>query len=72
LRFFTLALRNANSKSLSEESRLSKYLICSMIVWLIGAATSEKIYEIQPMTIFIIMLAIVHSTYNRNYANRIT
>lgn len=72
LRYFTLAFRSANSRPSSEESKYSKYLICSMAVWLVGAATSEKIYEIQPMTMFVIMLAVVHSTYGRIHSGRTT
>lgn len=63
LRFFTLSFRSVNFKPLSKESGYSKYLFCSMVVWLIGAATSEKIYEIQPTAIFIIMLVLAHSIY---------
>ncbi|MFA5499527.1 MAG: O-antigen ligase family protein [Candidatus Omnitrophota bacterium] len=68
--FFILAFRNANINPPSDESGYSKYLACAMVVWLVGAATSEKVYEIQPMTIFVILLAIVHSTYSRIHSGR--
>jgi O-antigen ligase len=70
-RFFIIAFRNFRARVQSDESKLSLYLICAMVVWLIGAATSEKIYEIQPTTIFIIMIALAHSIYRRLYSEKI-
>ena len=47
------------------ETALVPYLMSAMIVWLVGVALSPQIYHAQPMVLFVFLLALVTSFYQK-------